>query len=485
MRKHYLVVESVDDWKPYAPTEQLISFRDYLQLPETPGERISVINLAREYGYLKPGYYCSLLAEARGHRVIPGTAVLNDLAQPLLYEPGISELARLLRKLPAGEAGETRTFVSYFGQVEDPALLPLARALFAQFAAPVLQIRLQFNVAWRIDKLELVSHTSLDEAGQDAFAAALEVFSSSVWKPRPKKKEFRHDLAILVNPEEKLPPSNEAALNKFIKAAARHRINAEIIHPSDFARLGEFDALFIRETTSLEDHTYRFSKRAQAEGLVVIDDPDSILRCTNKVYLARLFQSEKVPAPETRILDDRALQGIDSLADDLGLPIILKIPDGSFSRGIHKVDTKEELATQLAEMLQHSSLIIAQEFLYTDYDWRIGVLNNRAIYACRYYMVKKHWQIYQHGARTKSGGFDTMPTFEVPKPVIQAALKACKPIGDGLYGVDVKESNGKAYVIEVNDNPSLESGVEDQYLGNDLYDLIMEEFADRLEQVGN
>ncbi len=101
MRKHYLVVESLADWQPYQATDQLISFRDYLQLPDSSHERISVINLARDYGYLKPGYYCSLLAEARGHRVVPGTAVLNDLAEPLLYEQGISELARLLRNMAA------------------------------------------------------------------------------------------------------------------------------------------------------------------------------------------------------------------------------------------------------------------------------------------------------------------------------------------------------------------------------------------------
>ena len=133
------------------------------------------------------------------------------------------------------------------------------------------------------------------------------------------------------------------------------------------------------------------------------------------------------------------------------------------------------------ELLQKSSLLIAQEFLYTDFDWRIGVLNNKAIFACRYFMVKNHWQIYQHGDKTRSGGFATLPTFEVPKHVIQAALKATKPIGDGLYGVDVNQSGDKAFVIEVNDNPNVDSGVEDLYLGNELYEIIMGEFARRLE----
>jgi glutathione synthase/RimK-type ligase-like ATP-grasp enzyme len=73
----------------------------------------------------------------------------------------------------------------------------------------------------------------------------------------------------------------------------------------------------------------------------------------------------------------------------------------------------------------------------------------------------------------------------VPKCVLDAALKATKPIGNGFYGVDVKESKGKGYVIEVNDNPSIESAVEDKYLGKDLYRLIMEEFVRRIEAKRN
>jgi glutathione synthase/RimK-type ligase-like ATP-grasp enzyme len=77
-----------------------------------------------------------------------------------------------------------------------------------------------------------------------------------------------------------------------------------------------------------------------------------------------------------------------------------------------------------------------------------------------------------------------MPTFEVPKPVLQAAIKAAKAVGDGLYGVDIKQVGNAVYVIEVNDNPSIDAGVEDKYLGKALYELIMQEFANRLEQRG-
>lgn len=40
-------------------------------------------------------------------------------------------------------------------------------------------------------------------------------------------------------------------------------------------------------------------------------------------------------------------------------------------------------------------------------------------------------------------------------------------------------------VIEVNDNPNIDSGVEDLYLKDDLYRIVLEEFVRRLERKRN
>jgi len=172
------------------------------------------------------------------------------------------------------------------------------------------------------------------------------------------------------------------------------------------------------------------------------------------------------------------------IAARLGYPLVLKIPDGSFSRGVMKVEDERALEKAAGELFQHSSLLLAQEFLYTEFDWRIGVLNREALYACKYYMSRGHWQIYNHGAKgtDKSGGFETIPVRDAPSDVVKLALKATQGIGDGLYGVDLKQVDGKPVVIEVNDNPSIDAGVEDAYLGEDLYLRIMQEFLRRMER---
>ena len=74
------------------------------------------------------------------------------------------------------------------------------------------------------------------------------------------------------------------------------------------------------------------------------------------------------------------------------------------------------------------------------------------------------------------------PIETAPRKAVAVALKAANLIGDGLYGVDVKEVNGDFYVIEVNDNPNLDAGIEDGILREELYLRVMRSFLQRIEQ---
>jgi len=482
MSDFFVVVENLHDWSPYYPSQDVITFDDYLhRIHKTEGGRVRVINLCRKYKYLSSGYYCSLLAEARGHHVFPSVRTLNDVGRKSLAILQLIDMEKQLGKIPPETEGATRTFRSWFGECTDKELQPIAEEVFERIPCPILEITLIFKKNWEIKSVKPVSLKELTSSEEEAFANAFEKFSSKMWRQPKSQKRYRYDLAILVDPEEKMPPSDPKALKRFAKAAKQLGIATEFIGKKDYIRLAEYDGLFIRETTMVDHHTYRFAKKAEAEDLVVIDDPTSILRCTNKIYLADLLQTHKIPTPRTEIFSSTSEETLNRLVESIGFPMVLKIPDGSFSRGVVKVENMQELETESKNLMQNSALLLAQEFIYTGYDWRIGVLNNKPLYACRYYMVSDHWQIYQHGGNAvKSGNFDTLPTFEVPTTVLDVATKATRLIGNGFYGVDIKQSESRVVVIEVNDNPSIESGVEDKYLGEQLYTEIMEEFLRRM-----
>jgi glutathione synthase/RimK-type ligase-like ATP-grasp enzyme len=212
---------------------------------------------------------------------------------------------------------------------------------------------------------------------------------------------------------------------------------------------------------------------------VVIDDPDSIVRCTNKVFLAELLRRHRLPMPRTMVVHKGNME---SVAEAMGMPCVLKQPDSAFSLGVVKVETEQQLNDELRRLLAESELVIAQGFLPTTFDWRIGILDRRPLYACKYYMAPHHWQIMKHeGQTTRYGRWETLPVELAPRAAVRAALKAANLIGDGLYGVDVKESNGEFYIIEINDNPNIETTVEDGVLRDDLYTRIMSVFLNRIE----
>ncbi len=448
-------------------------------------EKCKVINLCSDYEYLSKGYYVSLLAEARGMRCAPSVSAMLSLHWKRYYKANVAELNDLLTqhyKHPAQEP-LTRTYTICFGRVDDPQLEPLARRLFDIFRFPLLGLTLRYGVKsrWEVEAIEPMYLEDLPKERLPVFQSALDHFTGTAWRTIGKKPE-KYWLAILHDPNEKLPPSDKKALEKFATIGKKLGLYVEFITKQDYASLLEYDALFIRETTAIDNHTYRFAKKAAEEDIPCIDDATSIIRCCNKVFQYELLEANKIPVPRTVIMDRRMEKAI---AAKLTYPAVLKIPDGSFSIGVVKAHTPEELHTLSQELFKQSDIILCQEYIPSAFDWRIGVLNGKPLYACQYFMAKNHWQIYNHDSKKvheKVGRYTTLPITDVPPAVVEVAVKAAKKIGTGFYGVDMKQGeDGRVVVIEVNDNPSLESGVEDKILGDGLYTAILGRLIEMIE----
>jgi glutathione synthase/RimK-type ligase-like ATP-grasp enzyme len=252
------------------------------------------------------------------------------------------------------------------------------------------------------------------------------------------------------------------------------------LNRDDYGRIAEFDALFIRETTAVNHHTYRFASRARAEGLVVVDDPESIIRCGNKVYLVELAKRLGLAIPPTMVVGSSTRTA--EIVRELGLPCVLKQPDSAFSQGVFRADTREELAAGLERLLSRSDLVVVQSFMPTEFDWRVGVFDRQPLFVCRYFMADGHWQIYHHGEnRTAEGETETIAVQDAPREVLELALRTANAIGEGFYGVDIKTVGGRHVLMEVNDNPNVDRGVEDAILGDELYDRIMKVMRARVD----
>jgi glutathione synthase/RimK-type ligase-like ATP-grasp enzyme len=482
-----IVVDTPGDWticdKEYAVMEAT-RFLDGSATATMPAP--TVINLCRSYKYLSVGYYCSLMAEARGQRVIPSVKTINDLSRKAIYSLDTSELDQALNAMLMQSSGLPMpvefSMDIYFGATDYTPLAALARQIFDTFPTPLMRVEFEREDDWRITAIKVQSIAGLSESQKAQCELALANFDHVPPVATAGPKRYRYHIAVLHDGDEVLPPSNQKALANFVAAGRELGLDVSLIGRQDFSRISEFDALLIRETTAINHHTYRFAKKAESEGLVVIDDSASILRCTNKVYLADLLRLHGVPIPRTYALQKSDIGHVERLEQEIGYPMVMKIPDGAFSRGVSKVADRAQFDRTAQELLLHSSLILVQEYMYTEFDWRIGVLNKQAIFASKYFMSKGHWQVAKRDANGNAefGMAMAVPLGEVPADLLDYAVTAANLIGDGLYGVDMKMTAHGPVVIEVNDNPNIDAGAEDAILGQELYRIVLRDMVRRL-----
>jgi glutathione synthase/RimK-type ligase-like ATP-grasp enzyme len=477
-----IVVEKPELWRWEVPQARMVSARDYLTDPEfVEMKRAKVFNLCRSYGYQSIGYYVSLLAEARGHKPMPSVTTVQDLKQSSLIRIVSEDIEDLVQKGLAPIRNNSFELSIYFGRNMAQRYDRLCQALFNHFPAPLLRAGFVRADEWRLNSLRPVALNEIPESHREfVLQQARSFFERPRISSTPAK--YRYELAILAGSEDvSARPSDDRAVRRFVRAGGKVGMDVTIIDREDYGRIAEFDALFIRETTAVNHHTYRFSRRAEAEGMVVIDDPRSIVRCTNKVYQAELFDKHEIPCPKTIVVHRENARLIGS---SLGFPCVLKQPDSSFSAGVVKAGSELELADLLQSFMQKSELVVAQEFVRSTFDWRVGVLDGRPLYVCRYHMARGHWQIQkvEKAKRPNYGKVDTIDVDAAPPQVVDLAVRAANLIGDGLYGIDIKEADGRFLIIEINDNPSIDAGNEDAVLKDELYMRIMRCFHERLER---
>ncbi len=486
-----IVVDRLDRWPMLdIPGVEIVGADAYLAEERfRNSERFHVLNLCGSYKSHSVGYYVSLLGTARNHRILPTVTTVNDMRNRAIAQRVVEEIeAYLVERLEQAGGADVEITV-LLGYTPDARFSELGRKLFALFQLPFFTLRFGrgADADWRLRKITVLSLSMVLLRNPEQVRPALTAYFDRKRYRRTRLKHYRYDLAILVNREEKTPPSCPEALRRFRWAAEQTGFAVEFIGKMDYRRISEFDALFIRETTSIENHTYRFARHAYTEGLVVVDDPWSILYCSNKIYLHERLARGRVRQPQTWLLRKEHLAG-GRLPEQIRYPVVLKLPESAFSLGVFRVDDEEQLCARLRQMLAHSDLVIAQAFVETAFDWRIGVMDHTPLFACKYFMAQGHWQIYNWNgseADAVTGNHETVPIEEVPHSVIKAALKSSAFIGDGLYGVDLKEVDGQVVVIEINDNPNIDHGVEDALIGDEVYLRVMGSMFARIEKERN
>jgi len=145
---HLIVVERRADFRWADADTRVVTAEEFISEctsdSNTRKHPRKVINLCRNYDYLSLGYYCSLLAEARGDRVTPTVETILDLQHRSSQQASLARLDRLIDGLDeVPRSVNTLSLHVFFGHIEDPELVDLARKAFELFRCPLLEIDLE------------------------------------------------------------------------------------------------------------------------------------------------------------------------------------------------------------------------------------------------------------------------------------------------------------------------------------------------------
>ena len=288
------------------------------------------------------------------------------------------------------------------------------------------------------------------------------------------------NLAVFIERCTLTRPKERGALSRLFREADHLGHRMDFIYRTDVPRIPEYDALFIRSFTDPLNSAYVASRTAQMHGMRVIDDPDSILVCCDKVNMYRHLQRRQVPMPDTVFLAEEELtpRRGEELLESLGSPLVLKAPNSSFSKYVDRVTDPDAFVHVGKRFMRRSDRVVAQRFVRSEFDWRVGVLAGQVLFVCRYLIAPTTWKILNYTATGKPvfGGIQGCTLDSVDPKLLDTAVQAALAVGNGIYGVDLKQVGDEYLVIEVNDNPDIYAGDEDQ-LAPELYERLVRYLA--------
>jgi glutathione synthase/RimK-type ligase-like ATP-grasp enzyme len=213
-------------------------------------------------------------------------------------------------------------------------------------------------------------------------------------------------------------------------------------------------------------------------GKRVLDHAESIRICCDKVNMYARLQRNGVPLPETRFLgqDEVAAATADALFEALGAPLVLKAPNSSFSAYVDKVATPGDFVRVGKRFLRRADRIVVQQYMPSDFDWRVITLDGRVLAVLKYRFAPHQWKLMDRTEEGEWARVEGVAREDADARLLEVGVAAANAVGRSLYGVDIKEIDGAYTVIEVNDNPTIAAGEEDQ-ANPEIYDEIIRYLA--------
>lgn len=254
------------------------------------------------------------------------------------------------------------------------------------------------------------------------------------------------------------------ALTNYRLAAFELGHDLDFLFKNELKYIKNYDGIFIRALTDPLNTSYVVARTAEMLGKRVLDHSDAILICCDKVNMYQRLIDRGVPIPDTRSLEEKDLSAMTAarLFEELGAPLVLKAPNSSFSAYVDKVASPDAFVKVGRRFLRRADRLVVQQYMPSEFDWRVITLAGRPLAVLRYEFAARQWRVMDRNEEGEYAKVIGVPVTGAPPKLLAVAVAAANAIGESLYGIDLKEIDGEYFVIEVNDNPTIAAGEEDQ-----------------------
>jgi [lysine-biosynthesis-protein LysW]--L-2-aminoadipate ligase len=217
--------------------------------------------------------------------------------------------------------------------------------------------------------------------------------------------------------------------------------------------LGEYDALLVRCLS--HSRSYYITSWLENVAIPVVSSHQAIAICGDKLLTNSALQAAGVPTPRTLVsfTPEAALEAI----EEMGYPVVLKPPHGSWGRLLSKVNDREaaeavlEHKTTLGNFV-HSVFYIQEYVDKPGRDIRTFVVGDETVAAI--WRHSPHWI-----TNTARGGEATKCPITPEIDLLSRA--AAQAVGGGVLAIDILEApDGRLLVNEVNHTPEFRNSIE-------------------------
>lgn len=211
-------------------------------------------------------------------------------------------------------------------------------------------------------------------------------------------------------------------------------------------------AAFVEEA---DDYNLALLQQLETQGVLCVNRAETLKKTGDKLLTLQLLAARGLPVPKTILV--RPDVAPDFIREQLGLPLVVKVLDGSKGHGVTLVESADQLAT-LLEMLDAArcpTALLAQEFIADSRgrDLRVLVIDGRP----RVCMLRRNRSAEGFKSNVSAGG--SAEGYPLTDAIRELSERVIETIGLDIGGIDLLFQGDGFVVGEANSIPGFQ-GIE-------------------------